>query len=274
MASITHRIKDLLAGLPALSPLSLAMLFRRPSRLPLYLSDCLRAYRHHAGLRIPAITPWELLGFKDIVTLRLGENGLYAAMEPNFLMMQLVAMLRPEKIFEIGTSQGRTTALMAMNAPLTTRIFTLDLPPDLAVPDHATDMHLIELARRELGIAFRDSPWQLRITQLMGDSGTFDFSPYYDAMDLVTIDGSHTYEFVRSDSLNAFRMIRPGGVILWHDYESMRSEYGVSKFVDSLRHQHGLPTYRLSRDQGDTRCAVLRVGADEKKQLMKLTNGA
>lgn len=266
MASLTHKLKDLLSGLPALSPLAAALAVRRPRRLPIFLADTLRMYRHHAGLRVPAITPWELLGFKGEVTLRLGENDHFAAMEPNFLMMQLVAMLRPMRIFEIGTSQGRTTALIAMNTPPETQIFTLDLDPSKPLPGQVSDMHLIELAKKELGIAFRGTNWARRITQLLGDSGTFDFSPYFDSMDMVTVDGSHTYRFVRSDSINAFRMIRPGGVVLWHDFESMRAEYGVSRFVDELR-AAGLDARRLGREQGDSRYAVLRVDTKAKERL-------
>lgn len=273
MASLRHIIRDLVGGLPAASPMTLALLLRRPRAVHRFLADCLRTYRHHAGLRLPAITPWELLDFKGQVALRLGENGLYAAMENSFLIMQLVAMLRPKRIFEIGTSQGRGTALMAMNTTDDTRIFTLDLPPEAQVPAGATDRHLIELARRELGIAFRDTNWAAKITQLLGDSTRFDYTPYHDSIDMVTVDGSHSYPFVFADSMNAFRMIRPGGIILWHDYESMRSEYGVSRFVDDLRYRHGLPSYRLGRDQGDSRYGVLRVTDEIKSRLMSLAHG-
>lgn len=271
MSRMLQRVRDLARGIPAVSPLAMALLFRRPSRLPLFLADTLRGYRHHAGKRLPAITPWELLDFKGEATLRLGENGLFAAMEPNFLIMQLVVMLQPKTIFEIGTSQGRMTALMAMNTPASTIIYTLDLPPEAAVPEHASDLHLIELARRELGITFRGTNWERRIRQLLGNSATFDFSPYYDAMDMVTIDGSHSLPFVVSDTKQAIRMIRPGGVLLWHDYESMRAEYGVTRVVDGLRARHGLPTYRLSREQGDTRFGVLRVDDAIKRKLMELS---
>lgn len=259
-------IRDFIQGLPALSPLAFLLALRNPRRLPIFIADTLRLYRGHAKLRVPSITPWDLLGHSQPVTLRLGENGLFAAMENNFLMMQIAAMLRPLRIFEIGTSQGRTTALLAMNTPPETQIFTLDLPPEATLPAGVSDLHLIELARKELGIAFRGTNWESRITQLLGDSGSFDFTPYYDTIDLVTVDGSHTYKFVRQDSLNAFRMIRPGGVILWHDFESMRSEYGVSRFVDECR-RAGLPVFRLGREQGDSRYAVMRVTEEIKPKL-------
>lgn len=272
MRSLKHPLLDAIRGIPAISPLTLVLALRRPRTLPLLLADTWQAFRKHAGLRLPAITPWELLDFKGVVTLRLGENGLFASMEPNFLVMQIAAMLQPQRIFEIGTSRGRTTGLLAMNAPETARIFTLDLSPDEPLPGQATDRHLIELAKRELGAAFRDTSWSPRITQLLGNSATFDFLPYYDSIDLVLVDGSHSYPFVLGDTFNAFRMIRPGGVVLWHDYESMRTEYGVTRVVDRLRKRHAAPTFRLSREQSDTRYAVLRVGEALKRQLVALAD--
>ena len=32
------------------------------------------------------------------------------------------------------------------------------------------------------------------------------------------MDGSHIYEYVRNDSEKGWRMLRPGGVIVWHDF--------------------------------------------------------
>lgn len=272
MASRRHRLLDLLRGLPALSPLALALLFRRPARLPMFLADCWRAYRYHAGLRPPATTPWELLASDAPATLVVGQNGLFAASEASFMLMQLAAMLRPERIFEIGTNQGRTTALLAMNTPDTTRIFTLDLSPDASAPDDVTDRHLVELARQDLGSAFRGTSWEPRITQLLGDSTRFDFTPWHDSVDLVIVDASHSLPYVISDTQNAIRMIRPGGVIVWDDYESMRSEYGVSQVVDGLRRHHGIPTYRLSRDFGDSRLGVLHVDGECKRRLVAIAD--
>lgn len=37
-------------------------------------------------------------------------------------------------------------------------------------------------------------------------------------MDFVFVDGAHDYQSVRKDTENALRLLRPGGVILWHDY--------------------------------------------------------
>jgi hypothetical protein len=35
---------------------------------------------------------------------------------------------------------------------------------------------------------------------------------------VVFVDGSHAYSYVVSDTAKALRMVRPGGLVLWHDY--------------------------------------------------------
>ena len=37
-------------------------------------------------------------------------------------------------------------------------------------------------------------------------------------MDLIFIDADHTYNAVVNDSNKAMEMLRPGGVLVWHDY--------------------------------------------------------
>jgi hypothetical protein len=166
-------------------------------------------------------------------------------------------------VFEIGTSTGRRTSLIAMNTPEAGQIFTLDLPHDQSAPSGASDLHLIEESKDQVGKHFRETPWMgTKIHQLFGNSKTFDFQPYYNSIDFVMVDGSHTYEFVESDTLNAFRMVRENGVILWHDYESERSEYGVNRYLDRLRTHHAYPIVRLSSEHGDTRFAAMRIDAD------------
>ena len=75
-----------------------------------------------------------------------------------------------------------------------------------------------------------------KIVQLYGDSGTFDFSPYSGHVDLMFVDGAHSYEYVLSDSDAAHRMVKPGGLILWHDYDS-RWFPGVTRALNQLQAQ-------------------------------------
>jgi len=133
----------------------------------------------------------------------------------------LVRHMRPHRVFELGTLQGRTTLNLALNLPASSQIFTLNL----CVEDqrcfegwHKQDELLVKENHGKIGCLFRESEVEHRITQLWGDSLTFEFAPYKEAMDLVFIDGNRQYEYVISDSENGRRMLRPGGLLVWHDY--------------------------------------------------------
>jgi len=150
-------------------------------------------------------------------------------------------------ILEIGTFDGRTTINMAINAPSDCVIYTLDLPAgnDTAFDVDARETQYIEKA--ESGARFKNNekyaPYRGGITQLLGDSGSFDFSAYYGACSLIFVDGSHTYDYAKSDTLQAMQMVKPGGVILWHDYGIWE---GVTEALDELEatHQWGLQHIR------------------------------
>lgn len=135
------------------------------------------------------------------------------------VICQIVLKHRPSVIFEIGTFEGRTTLNMALNAP-EAQIYTLDLP---AAELSNTKMKIEReeeayVNKVQSGARFVGHPAAARIQQLYGDSATFDFSPYYGTVDLMFVDGSHAYEYVISDTENALKLVKKGGVILWHDY--------------------------------------------------------
>jgi hypothetical protein len=127
-------------------------------------------------------------------------------------------LLDVRNVFEIGTFQGQTTWLLARNNPQAC-IFTLDLPSLDAAKQlkyELTDPEYFVAWNR--GIRFAGTPEAAQIRQLFGDSATFDFSPYRGTMDLVFIDGSHSYDYVKSDTEAAFRMLSDRGTIVWDDY--------------------------------------------------------
>ncbi len=209
----------------------------------------MRLHRAETGRSLPPITPARLTGRTGPYTLRLGENGLDFNELEDLLLLKLVVMLRPRAVFEIGTFLGTRTALFASQGPPDLRIYTLDLPAGTTPGKEITDQHIVERTRSELGRKFRGTSWESQITQLFGDSARFDFSPYRRAIDLVYIDGSHSYPYVVSDTHNAMDMVRDGGVLLWDDYGSMRAEYGTTRYLEDLRRQ-GYPVFRLgTRDR-------------------------
>lgn len=130
------------------------------------------------------------------------------------------------RLFEFGTCTGKTAYLWAVNAPPDARVTTLTLPPDGAAAialGREDEAYAAYAAVREsvcTEFLYTGTEAEAKITQLFGDSKAFDEAPYADACDLVFVDGSHAYSFVVSDTEKALRMVRPGGVVLWHDYHA------------------------------------------------------
>ena len=60
-------------------------------------------------------------------------------------------------------------------------------------------------------------------------------------MDLVFVDGDHSYEAVKNDSEKALRMLAPGGIILWHDFAAKTP--GIVRYMKEFSQQR--PVFRL-----------------------------
>ncbi len=144
-------------------------------------------------------------------------------------------------IVEIGTFDGRTSLNLAINAPAQARVFTLDLPPDarskfaLAPGERAfvekprSGRHFLEAAPEWASAAGR-------ITQLFGDSATFDWSPYAARASLVFVDGSHAHDYVLADTETAFRLVTQKGVVIWHDYGVWEGVTRALGQIEASRH--------------------------------------
>lgn len=212
-------------------------------------AEVLRLRRAMLGEGLPLISPTRLLEFEGEYELRFGSEGLHVEYLADLFLIKIVAMLQPRRVFEIGTNVGYSTRAIAMYGPPEIEVFTLDLEPHAVLNQDMTDLDRIQEGRERLGSAWKGTQYERSITQLLGDSMTFDFSPYHRSIDLVYIDGSHSYPYVRSDTRNAMLMIRTGGVIVWDDYGSVRSEYGTTRYLEQLR-QAGIPVYCLGLPGG------------------------
>ena len=219
-----HILPGVLAGLAA-------SFFRRP-----------RLFRYHfvrglwqlaKGVAAPAvrsILSERIAGLARTVTLD-------ATSPDRMLLVAISKHLQPATFFEIGTFMGDTTLAVARNNPQA-QIYTLDLPDSDSRKDaklEMTDEYLFK--RWERGSAFRDTPEAARIQTLQGDSATFDFTPYLGKMDMVFIDASHSYSYVKSDTEAALRMLSPTGTILWHDYPTYP---GIYAYLNELGHRQNL----------------------------------
>jgi hypothetical protein len=147
---------------------------------------------------------------------------------------------RARRLFEFGTCTGRTTYLWAMNSPPEARITTLTLAPDQLgayVKEAGDEEDSTEDALTETVYSrflYSGTPAEAKITQLFGDSKAFDPRPFAGACDLIFVDGSHAYSYVKADSAKALAMIKPGGIVVWHDYRGPRRQKGVWRALNEL----------------------------------------
>lgn len=149
--------------------------------------------------------------------------------------MALAVIHNPKVVLEIGTFKGHTTLLMARNLP-DAIIHTIDLPTDFAPKDKdcsstpKDDFHLIET--RQVGRVFQTAAERTRIRQHFADTADWNFQAAAGAT-FFFIDGSHTYEYCKSDSEKCFNLCRGRGVFVWHDCDD--GHPGVVKFITEWR---------------------------------------
>lgn len=146
-------------------------------------------------------------------------------------------------VFEFGTYDGMTAWHLAANAGPQCHVMTLDLPPDHPARfAGGHDRSVGDIRGVVVGKEYAGTDEAPRITQLFGDSLEFDAAPYRGMMDLILVDAGHGSEHVRADTASALRMVRPGGVIFWHDYS--RWWPGVQRCLDRLARTR--PVFRVA----------------------------
>ncbi len=253
----TRDLKSLLAATAVVcrnvaigSNLAALPLIRQPRTLAAYASENLfqlRIARRSRG--IPQRDIFQVLPGDDTLDITLGDLpepadfwGSPASYIADLVGLCMICRLRrPAVVFEIGTLYGFCAYHFALNTPVDSKIYTLDLPstrevtPKLQVT--AMDQMHIDLHEHRSSMSFDGSPVASKIECLYGDSATFDFSRYAAQVDFFFVDGSHSYEYVRSDTLNALQCCKRGSVIAWHDFGRVGLN-GVSRWILELARKH------------------------------------
>ena len=146
-----------------------------------------------------------------------------------------------KNIFEFGTCSGKTTYLMALNSSDRTKITTITLDPN--------NVSSITKKRKDNKVSFRNiknesiyekflftnTRVEKKIDLLFQNSLELDEKKFKKKMDLIFIDGGHTYSVVKSDSEKSFKMLNATGIILWHDYvPGKNSSADVVKYINEI----------------------------------------
>lgn len=184
------------------------------------------------------------------------------------LFSYLYKNFSPRRHLEFGTWQGYGTSLCLKACSAT--VWTMNLPDGEAKPDgswaygervtkeedappgavsvnfgedeegprtyHRTD------AASYIGRLYREQSLGHRVCQIYCDSRQWDHSAYpHDFFDSILIDGGHTSEIVVSDTRKALNVLRPGGMLMWHDFcpvqevlDQHESVRGVCRGVESI----------------------------------------
>lgn len=86
---------------------------------------------------------------------------------------------------------------------------------------------------------FKRSEWldsrSIIVTGRSEDPGTLKrVRAYLDSVDVLFIDGDHSYEAVARDWAIYHNLVRPGGLVAFHDSACRLLDYGVARFLDDL----------------------------------------
>ena len=149
-----------------------------------------------------------------------------------------------KKIFEFGTCSGKTTYLMGLNSSDDTKIVSITLNPDdldnVIKKDKDNKVSFRNIIQESVydKFLFSGKEVEKKIKVIFQNSLDLEHNKYKNEMDLIFIDGGHTYSVIKSDSEKSFEMLNENGIILWHDYvPGKRSAKDVVKYINEISKQ-------------------------------------
>ena len=155
------------------------------------------------------------------------------------IVVALVRSVSPRVVVEIGTSIGLTARCILDRVPCIECYIAVDVPPDHEPTLSGQRKEIPPIA----GIEAMSDP---RFEVVIRNGGSAGLSkgdlPLCDA---VFIDGDHSFKAVFSDSVVMRRFVRPGGVIIWHDY--LNPEVEVTDALDYLYDETQWPIQLVER---------------------------
>lgn len=183
---------------------------------------------------------------QSIVDFSLNNSLLGTLQVPSEIhrFAEIVADLKPRTFMEIGTCHGGTLCILSRLTGPNGTIISLDLPDGEFGGSykwfHIPIFKAFPYAKQKLHLLRGDSH-----SQEMGNAVRKIL--HEKKLDLLFIDGDHTYEGVKKDFEDYSGLVRPGGIIAFHDivqhpsdhcdvhrlWQELKSKYRHEEIVES-----------------------------------------
>ena len=163
----------------------------------------------------------------NLVIEKIDEGGFLSKLEKETLVRMGVAA-NAKKVFEFGTNTGQTTEILAKYFE---QVYTIDFYKEMGQfisPVQINEVpSIIDVGK------YCKLP---NVVQLYGDTLSkntrLELMTLNHNFDIVIVDGGHDYLTCLNDTLLALVIVKPGGLIFWHDYKDENIGKDVMKAVN------------------------------------------
>lgn len=160
--------------------------------------------------------------FWPILKPSIPQGGSWISDSEMTVLLAIVAKFKPKMFVEIGAWKGGTAARILADSPFIEEYVAVDsCDPKRENP----------IPTEEIGMEAKDDARYRLMVSVEGSS-----SPEVEKLeaDMVFVDAAHTYGWCLHDSLLARRIVKQGGVVIWHDFNCCA---GVTKTIIELNSQ-------------------------------------